>query len=259
MAVGGGRVMDTAKIAGLRAGLPVIAVPTMLSTDAFLTTAAAQRQNGYVTYLQTGAAEQVVIDYDLIAKAPPWRNAMGTADVLSMLTASWDWANTPGGGGDDAVIARGNEICSRLLDAEDAIAAGSRDGLEALLQGLIAEVGLCSEAGSDRVEEGSEHYFAYAFELHAPGWMHGALVGLGIVLAAALQGKPADRVLPFLHSTGVTGPWSSVSEEQVARTLLGMKDYVRRAGLPWSIWEAAGLTERQASNLARDALKGGLP
>ena len=47
--IGGGLAIDTAKYVAAANGLPLIALPTVLSTDAFLTNATGVRENGCVT------------------------------------------------------------------------------------------------------------------------------------------------------------------------------------------------------------------
>lgn len=87
LGIGGGRVMDAAKLRGAQLGVPVTLVPTVLSTDAFLTASAAVRDEGKVRYVPTLTVERVVIDEALVQSAPAWMNALGCCDVLSILTA----------------------------------------------------------------------------------------------------------------------------------------------------------------------------
>jgi glycerol dehydrogenase len=84
--MGGGKVIDTAKIAADRAKLPVIIVPTIASTDAPCSGCA-------VTYTADGIFEQVhyqrlnpsvvLVDDDIIAKAPVRFLVAGMGDALA--------------------------------------------------------------------------------------------------------------------------------------------------------------------------------
>lgn len=60
-----------------------------------------------------------------------------------------------------------------------------------MLYGCFArEVQPCNQVGYFRPEEGTEHYFAYAFENEmGHGRRDGDLVGPGILLVAKLQGQ----------------------------------------------------------------------
>lgn len=84
--MGGGKVIDTAKIAADRAGIPVIVVPTIASTDAPCSGCA-------VTYSTDGIFEKVhyqrlnppvvLVDMDIIAQAPVRFLVAGMGDALA--------------------------------------------------------------------------------------------------------------------------------------------------------------------------------
>lgn len=84
--MGGGKTIDTAKIAADRAGIPVIVVPTIASTDAPCSGCA-------VTYTTEGAFEtvhyqkmnpsMVLVDMDIIALAPTRFLISGMGDALA--------------------------------------------------------------------------------------------------------------------------------------------------------------------------------
>ncbi len=254
--IGGGSVMDVAKLRGAQLDVPVTLVPSVLSTDAFLTTSAAVRDEGRVCYLPAATARRVVIDEALLLRAPAWMNALGSCDVLSMLTAADDWRRDC-----DAAVSLGafheaRRVCESLLAAQDDIAAGTLVGLNAVLDGLIAEVRLCAEAGSDRLEEGSEHFFAYALESRTPRQMHGVLVGLGILFAALLQGQDVDCIVRFFRATGIAPACLSVSPAALVETLIAMPRFVRDGGYPPSVWNRVALNEAQAVRLCDDVLAG---
>ena len=90
-AVGGGLAIDTAKYVASANELPLIAIPTILSTDAFLTDATGVRENGCVQYLPTKTPDTVIVDMDMLCNAPAAMRASGAADILSIATALWDW------------------------------------------------------------------------------------------------------------------------------------------------------------------------
>ena len=57
--------------------------PSIVSVDACLTDAAAVRREGRVHYLGHVVPREVVVDFDLICKAPPELNRAGAGDILS--------------------------------------------------------------------------------------------------------------------------------------------------------------------------------
>lgn len=248
-AVGGGLSVDAAKIGMVRRGLPLIAVPTALSVDAHLTPACGIRRDGCVFYLETGAPERLLVDWDVIAAAPPWVRAAGLGDILSIATGLWDWRYAEERGENRSGqewIPYAAEMAQILLEEGIRIAAsagrGEQEGLERLLHLLALEVQLCNLIGHSRPEEGSEHAFAYSVEnLVGHGLPHGDLVGPGIVALAAAQGQETAPLREALEDAGAR--LDHIPRQTAEVTLHGLSDYVRRHGLPFSA--ASTLDERQ--------------
>ena len=84
--MGGGKVIDTAKIVADRAGIPVIIVPTIASTDAPCSGCAViySEQGVFETvYYQKLNPQMVVVDMDVIAYAPTRFLVAGMGDALA--------------------------------------------------------------------------------------------------------------------------------------------------------------------------------
>lgn len=240
-AVGGGLAVDAAKVAADRRHLPLVAVPTALSVDAFLTPASGVRRDGCVVYLTTGAPELLIADWEVLAAAPGWVRAAGLGDVLSIATGLWDWrfaaerdANPPG----MAWVGYAATVAESLLAESIAIAGsagrGEAAGLRRLLDLLAMEVQLCNLLGHSRPEEGSEHAFAYAVENHVGhGLPHGDLVGPGIVAIAAAQGQEAAPLREALLLAGAR--LGRIPRDAAEVTLRALPAYVRHHDLPFGI------------------------
>jgi glycerol-1-phosphate dehydrogenase [NAD(P)+] len=240
-AVGGGLVADAAKHLAARHALPLVCMPTVLSVDAFFTWASGVREGGCVRYLETRPPDRVVIDWDVIAGAPPSLRAAGICDVLSIATGSWDWRfaqqrglNPPGMEYQPWADQVAAGILVGVLDCAEAAGRGDPAGLKQLLDCLVLEVQLCNQLGHARPEEGSEHYIAYAAENETgPGWAHGALVGPGLLLAAERQGQDSTPLRRALEACHV--PVDRLPASVVESTLRQLPEYVRRHGLPYAI------------------------
>lgn len=170
-AVGGGLTADAAKYLAVKFNLPLVVLPTALSVDAFITWASGIRKDGCVYYIETKSPENLILDLDIIAKAPVAIRAAGITDVMSIATGAWDWKfahaqnkNPQGMEFIPWVYDNAQSILSGVLDCAEAAGRGDRDGLKTLYDCLAMEVQLCNQIGHSRPEEGSEHYFAYAVE-----------------------------------------------------------------------------------------------
>lgn len=249
--IGGGLAIDTAKYIAAANGLPLVVLPTILSTDAFLTDATGVRENGCVSYLPSKSPDTVIIDMDVLCSAPAAMRASGAADVLSIATAMWDWAeaerlgeNPPDRQVTPHVMSVGNTLLQALLANAREIGQGTLAGMTILLDLLCMEVQLCNLCGHSRIEEGSEHYFVYSLEnrLTHPV-LHGELVGLGISLMAILQSQPwmlyrdalADLGINYVLTVPQSDGAPAITTEAIVDTLLNLSEYVTYHQLPYTI------------------------
>lgn len=261
--IGGGLAIDTAKYVASTNGLPLIAIPTILSTDAFLTDATGVRENGCVQYLPTKTPDTVIVDMDVLCSAPATMRASGAADVLSIATALWDWREAEKMGKNPSdqqitpqTVAIGETLLQTLLENAREIGNGTPDGLKLLLDLLCMEVQLCNLCGHSRVEEGSEHYFTYALERHLTSAssgdiLHGELVGLGILLMATLQSQPWMQYRHALECLQINYRPSVVAFEAIADTLINLSDYVAQHKLPYTV----ATTLRITSDIAKRTIQ----
>jgi glycerol-1-phosphate dehydrogenase [NAD(P)+] len=186
-------------------------------------------------------AEPIVADLRLIATAPPRLNRAGVGDLLSIQTARVDWALGARAGKipfDERVDAEAARVLGELYGLADAVAAVSGRALEHIIRAYIEVNALLLEVGHSGPEEGSEHYFGYAAEAASGrSFVHGEIIGLGIVLMSGLQGDGAAKAATFLDRCrvewrpdriGLDGP-------TLERILLGLPDFVRSTGAPHSI------------------------
>lgn len=240
-AVGGGLVVDAAKYLAARLQLPLVCLPTALSVDAFLTWASGIRRDGGVYYLETKPPERVLIDFAVLAAAPPSIRAAGICDVLSIATGLADWRLAHARGKNPAhmpYIAYVDQIAQGILqgalDCAEAAGRGAEDGLKQLLDCLALEVQLCNLIGHSRPEEGSEHYFAYSVEnIMGKGLPHGDLVGPGIVLLAGLQGQDVAPLKKALLDCQI--PLTNIPADVIQTTLHALPEYSRYHHLPYGI------------------------
>ena len=196
--LGGGSAMDTAKWIHWRRQVPLVQMPSLPSVNACFTRMTALRDAGGVRYEGDATPEHVLVDYDLMAAAPAVLVRGGIGDVLSCHTARFDWelAVSAGHGPawDDEAAAMSLVYLDELEALAPALAAGADDGVQALME-LHRDIGWrCHDLGHARFEEGSEHFFAYAFEeVTGRTIMHGELVALGVLIMSTLQDNRPER------------------------------------------------------------------
>ena len=252
--VGGGLTADAAKYYAVKLNLPLVVLPTALSVDAFITWASGIRKHsplplgeglgvrdGCVYYIETKSPEILILDLDVIAKAPASIRAAGITDVMSIATGSWDWKfaheqnkNPAGMEFHQWVYDNAQSILNGVLDCAEAAGRGDRDGLKTLFDCLCMEVQLCNQIGHARPEEGSEHYFAYAVENEmGHGLPHGDLVGPAILLIAKLQGQDTSRLEKALKACHV--PLNNIPQDMIDRTLKILPAYCERHSLAYGI------------------------
>jgi glycerol dehydrogenase-like iron-containing ADH family enzyme len=259
--LGGGSAMDTAKWLHGRLGLPLYQVPSLPSVNACFTRMTALRDAGGVRYEGDAVPEEVLVDFDLMASAPPALVRGGIGDVLSCHTARFDWRLAAAAGRDhpwdEEAAAASLAYLEELEDLAPLLATGEDEGVRRLME-CHRDIGSrCHELGHARFEEGSEHFLAYAFEaVTGRTIMHGELVTLGVLVMSALQGNDPERPRRI---TDLAGTRTGLDElvvgwEEVEATLCRLPTFVEEQHLWYSV--ANGLTVGQEElETARRALR----
>lgn len=260
--IGGGLAIDTAKYVAAHLKKSLFAVPTVLSTDAFLTDATGVRINGCVRYLASKSPDLVLVDIDLLCRAPIVMRTNGAADVLSIATGMWDWQYAQDTGKNPSnqmieshAVEIGNAILKNLIKNAKEIGNGTAAGMKVLFDLLCLEVQLCYLCGHSRLEEGSEHYFVYSLENflneHA---LHGDLVGLGILLMSALQDQEWQPYQTTLEQLRINYRPPGVTEKMIINTLVGLSAYVKEHQLPHTIAADRNITTDLAISTIEEVL-----
>lgn len=241
--VGGGRAMDGAKYLAAKKGLELRVVPTILSTDAFLTDSVGVRNRGCVSYLPAKHPDTVCIDYYLLSQAPARFNISGCSDVLSIFTALFDWeyANqrnkiSKNEKLDPSIADAAQSILNELLGRGEIVGENKEKGLRILLRLLTMEVQLCQFYGNSRPEEGGEHFFTYCVENRMPPFLHGEMVAFGILITAFVQGQDPRKARDFMEKVGLNYKPLGLKRGIVTKTLQELPEYVKNHGLSYGIY-----------------------
>lgn len=240
--IGGGSAMDTAKWLHWRTGTPLVQVPSLPSVDACFTRMTALRHAGGVRYEGDSVPKVVLVDHWLIRQAPPALISGGIGDVLSCHTARFDWQLAAAAGldhpWDEEAAAASCAYVDELEALAPLLAIADPEGIRRLME-CHRDIGWrCHALGHARFEEGSEHFFAYAFEaVTGRTIMHGDLVTLGVLVMSALQDNDPARprriasiagARTALHDLGIT--WG-----EVETTLRHLRAFVEEQQLWYSV------------------------
>ena len=193
LAVGGGRAIDTAKLAAARTGTEFVSVPTTIAHDgisspvASLLTAEGTRAS-FAAAMPTG----IVVDVAVIGAAPRRTLRAGAGDLASNLTALLDWQLADRAGRDrydaySAMIAR-----NAALPVLDLLDLARPESHEALANGLVLSGLAMAAAGTSRPCSGAEHLVSHSLDLllGPRAALHGEQVALGCLVSAAAHRSP---------------------------------------------------------------------
>lgn len=238
--VGGGLALDAAKYVASEERLPLILIPTCTSASAAFTSFVALRQGRILRARMlplSGVA--VLVDDDLIERAPARLNRAGVGDIISAHTALWDWdhgqyATAPW---DPEIASAMQSHLTELESLAPELAGPTSDSLRQLVR-IHTQIGsYAQELGHLRFNSGSDHAFAacleYVTDRH---YLHGEAVALGTLIMAEAQDNNSRWVKRILDVAqvrytpeGIGADWS-----EVRRALETLPEYVARAGRPWS-------------------------
>ncbi len=250
--LGGGKVIDAAKYAAFLRKLPFISVPTSASSDGFSSASASLTVNGRRTSVPARMAYGIVADTDVIKSAPEKFLYSGIGDMVSKITALYDWSYEAESGA--SVI---NDFA--VMIAKKAVNSFVRTPFQDIREDLflrelldsLAMSGIANEiAGSSAPTSGSEHLISHALDkiLEQPQ-LHGVQVGIATYLMSRVQNHRYLRVNTILTDTGF---W------KYAGTLgLNLEDYEKAIDLAPTVkpFRHTYLHEEQYRILAKKILR----
>ncbi|MEU6818065.1 iron-containing alcohol dehydrogenase family protein [Streptomyces sp. NPDC046860] len=189
--LGGGKIIDCAKYAAARVGLPLVAVPTNLAHDGLCSPVATLDNDAGRGSYGVPNPIAVLIDLDVIRAAPARFVRAGIGDAVSNVSAIADWelANRVNGEKIDGLAAAmARQAGEAVLRHPGGIA--DNDFLQVLAEALVLSGIAMSVSGDSRPSSGACHEINHAFDLLFPqrAASHGEQCGLGAAFAMYLRG-----------------------------------------------------------------------
>lgn len=228
--LGGGKVIDAAKYIGFLRKLPFISVPTSASSDGFSSASASLIVNGRRNSVPARLAYGIIVDTAVIKSAPVKFLYSGIGDMVSKITALYDWKFEESHG-----AAQVNDFA--LMIAKKAVNSFVRTPFKSIQDDLflkelldsLAMSGIANEiAGSSAPTSGSEHLISHALDkmLEMPQ-LHGIQVGIATYLMSLVHNHRWQRIHTVFTDTGF---WNYVSTLN-----LDVEDYKKAIDLAPSI------------------------
>ena len=224
--LGGGKVIDAAKYTCFLKDLPFISVPTSSSTDGFASITASLIVEGRRCSMPAKIAYGIAIDTDVIKTAPRAFLFSGIGDMLSKITANYDWKYEERCG-----VSKVNDFA--MMIAKKSVNSFVRTPYKSIdddlflreLMDSLAMSGIANEiAGSSAPTSGSEHLISHALDkmLEKPQ-LHGIQVGIATYIMSIVQEHRYERVRKVLTDTGFFG--------HVGTLGLKAEDYIKAVDL----------------------------
>ena len=209
VAIGGGQAIDLGKYFSWKRQARLITIPTVISVDAFVTSAAAIRINRKIEYIGNSSPNPLVIDYDLIRTAPNHLNIAGVGDLLSIHTAVYDWTLAAKNDQNQyqfhqKTVDQAYKILNSIIDRAEDIRNLTNQGIDAIINGYMDVNRVCLPLDHYRIEEGSEHYLFYELEARTgKAYVHGQIIGLGIYIMSHLQKNKHEIITNVMDRMGL--------------------------------------------------------
>ncbi|MBP2132775.1 glycerol-1-phosphate dehydrogenase [NAD(P)+] [Methanomicrobium sp. W14] len=228
--VGGGKVIDLAKVVSYNTDSQFISVPTAASHDGIASSrASVPTENGSVS-LDAHPPHAVVADTEIIARAPHRLMASGCADVISNYTAILDWELSHRIKGEpisEYAAALSRMTAEILVKNSSFMYPGSEEGAWMVIKALVSSGVAMSIAGSSRPASGGEHKFSHALDVIAPNkGLHGEQCGIGSIMTMYLHGGDWRGIRKSLKDIGAptTPAEIGIDDETAVKAMLMAKN-----------------------------------
>lgn len=229
--IGGGKTLDAAKVIASKAGVPVIVIPTIASTNA-------ASSAGSVIYNAKGEFESVYrsasnpnlvfVDVDIIAKAPVRMLVAGIGDAIA---AFYEARACRASNADNLLKGKSTNTAFALVEQCDRILMA--DGLQAkisvenqvvneALENVVEAILFLSGVGFESNGLSLAHAVAKGFTT-VPGsedYYHGELVAFGTFVQLILEQAPdyeLRKVFAFMKSVGLPTSLENLGQGGIAK------------------------------------------
>ncbi|WGI17289.1 NAD(P)-dependent glycerol-1-phosphate dehydrogenase [Methanonatronarchaeum sp. AMET-Sl] len=253
--VGGGKVIDVAKVASSKLKTQFISVPTAASHDGIASGRASIMDGEDKVSVESTPPIGVIADTYILSKAP-WRlTCSGCADIISNYTAIKDWELARKLRNDEYSnysAALSKMTAEELAENRDSIKKGLEESAWIVVKGLISSGVAMSIAGSSRPASGAEHKFSHMLDRIAPKpALHGEQCGVGSILMMYLHGGDWKDLKYILKEIGAPtdAETLNIDPETIIKALTNAHKIRPER---YTILGNEGLTKEAARKLAKE-------
>ncbi|WP_186578826.1 iron-containing alcohol dehydrogenase family protein [Aquibacillus kalidii] len=204
IAMGGGTVIDYGKYIAFSRRVPYISIPTSASNDGFASSNCSLIVNDKKTTVPAKVPFGIIVDIDIIQQVPDHFLLAGVGDLLSNITALYDWEYEEQNGVSQvnhfaAMLSKkavNSFVRTPMTDIHHPIFI--KELVSSLTMGGIATV----ISGNSAPISGSEHLISHALDhVSANPSMHGIQVGIATYIMANVQEHRAERIAKVFTRT----------------------------------------------------------
>jgi len=206
---GGGVVLDITKYVATKKNINYLAIPTALSNDGIYSPVASlKHDDGLRESIGVNVPLGIVIDLEIIKKAPVWTLRAGIGDLISNISSLSDWKIAKKANNehvDDFSYTLANLATHSVFDSQtielDDIGFIKKVAYSLVLSGLAMEL-----AKSSRPCSGAEHLISHSLDRLFPDrhTLHGLQVAYATYYLEEMRGgKYKTRLESFYQLTGL--------------------------------------------------------
>ncbi len=254
LAVGGGRVIDTSKLAAKNTQIEYLSIPTAAAHDGIASGRASIKARKGSVSIEAEVPAGILADTEVLKKAPYRLMAAGCGDLVSKYTSVKDWELARDVKNEEysEYAAALSMMSARLvMDSPESIEEGSADSSKKVVKALISCGVAMSIAGSSRPASGSEHKFSHALDMisQTPA-LHGEQCGVGSIMMMKLHGGDWEKIRDSLSTirAPTTARDLGVADSDVVEALVRARKIRPER---YTILDEIRLDKKETENLAR--------
>jgi len=241
--LGGGLALDAAKYAALTQKLPLVLVPTVVSTAAIIHSMFARWEGrqiiGGVEDWPWIDPDYVLVDYDMALQAPPYLHSAGLGDILCSYAgvAEWRWRVSRGHG-----PAIEEKMVADYIGYHEEMVRGFEESLDAAGHLTTASIHCIMRRLHERdgrnlpqpEAASGDHPFLHVLELvNDSNWVHGEVVALAALIITWHCGDDDQGLQARLDRCQVRHrpAQMGLSRGQLRKGLEAAPNYMERMGI----------------------------